>query len=168
MALKLRTQPLGEGQNCRRILAAKLWLRDNGAMIRPILKMEAFLASPCEACTPQDVPLARDLAETLEAHRERCAGLGANMVGVRKRAIAFFDEAGQTRVMFNPEIVSHAGPYEAEEGCLSLQGTRKATRYKRIRVRYQDADFVQHEESFSGFVAQVVQHEVDHCNGVVI
>ena len=149
-------------------LATAPTLRDNGVMIRPIMKMEAFLASPCEACTPQDASLAADLVDTLEAHRERCAGLGANMIGIRKRAIAFFDEDGLARVMFNPEIVSCAGPYNAEEGCLSLLGTRKATRYKRIRVRFQDRDFHEREESFIGFIAQVVQHEIDHCNSVVI
>lgn len=94
-------------------------------------------------------------------------GLAANMIGVRKRIIVF-DDSGKHRVMLNPVIVESEGEYEAEEGCLSLESARKALRYQRITVKFRDRDFVEHKERFAGFTAQIIQHEIDHCNGILI
>ena len=136
-------------------------------MIRPIMKSELILAQACEAATLADVPVAQDLLDTLEAHAATCVGMAANMIGVRKRIIVFVD-GNARRAMLNPEVVSAAGPYQVEEGCLSLTGKRPATRYKRIKVSYQDLSGKQRTESFTGWTAQIIQHEVDHCNGIVI
>ena len=136
-------------------------------MIRPIMKSEIILAQPCEPASAADLPVAQDLLDTLEAHAATCVGMAANMIGVRKRIIVFVDGTAR-RAMLNPEIVSAQGPYQAEEGCLSLAGKRPATRYKRIRVRYLGLDLKERTEQFTGWTAQIVQHEVDHCNGVVV
>ena len=136
-------------------------------MIRPIMKSELILAQPCEEAQVADLPVAQDLLDTLAAHADTCVGMAANMIGVRKRVIVFVDGSAR-RAMLNPEIVSAAGPYEVEEGCLSLVGKRPATRYKRIKVRYRDLAFKERTESFTGWTAQIIQHEVDHCNGIVI
>ena len=136
-------------------------------MIRPIMKSELVLAQPCEPADAFDLAVAQDLLDTLEAHAETCVGMAANMIGVRKRVIAFVD-GGKRRAMLNPEVVQAQGPYETEEGCLSLVGKRPATRYKRIKVRYLGMDLKPRTESFSGWTAQIIQHEVDHCNGIVI
>lgn len=109
-------------------------------MIREICKDVLFLARKAEPATPGDLPVAADLLETLEAHADGCVGMAANMIGVAKRIIAFDDE-GTYRVLFNPEIVKKSGPYEAEEGCLSLTGTRRTKRWKTIKVKYQDEQF---------------------------
>ncbi|MDO4399697.1 MAG: peptide deformylase [Coriobacteriia bacterium] len=136
-------------------------------MIRPIMKSEVILAQPCAAATAADLDVAQDLLDTLAAHRDTCVGMAANMIGVRKQVIVFVD--GNTpRAMLNPEIVSAQGPYQVKEGCLSLVGTREATRYKRIKVRYVGLDMKERTEGFSGWTAQIIQHEVDHCNGIVI
>ena len=137
-------------------------------MIRPIMDKRFFLKQPGVEATPADVPVARDLADTLEAHRATCVGMAANMIGERKRIIAVLDEASSVLVMLNPEIVACEGPYSAREGCLSLPGEREALRYERITVAYQDEAMVSRRRSFEGRVAQTVQHEVDHCNGVLI
>ena len=116
----------------------------------------------------EDVQTAKDLAETLEHHKEGCVGMAANMIGVPKRIIAFYDSK-KIITMFNPEITEKNQPYETEEGCLSLLGgPRSVTRYKSIKVRYQDKFMKTHEKRFSGFTAQIIQHEVDHCNGILI
>lgn len=136
-------------------------------MIRPIIKDEFFLSQPSAAATVADVPIAYDLLETLQAHSDECVGLAGNMIGKRVRIIAI-DNNGKPLAMINPEIITAAGPYEAEEGCLSLAGKRKTTRYKTIKVRWQDTQMKTHSQTFKGFTAQIIQHEVDHCNGVII
>ena len=127
-----------------------------------------FLKQPSVEATTADASVARDLADTLEAHRASCVGMAANMIGERKRIIAVLDEASNVLVMLNPEITSCEGIYNATEGCLSLPGTRDAVRYERITVAYQDETMASCQRSFEGRVAQAVQHEVDHCNGVLI
>ena len=136
-------------------------------MIRDIMRDEAFLAQRAEAATPDDLPVAQDLLDTLTAHKAGCVGMAANMIGVNKRIIAF-DNEGQYMVMFNPEIVKRSGPYEAEEGCLSLTGTRKAKRWQSIKVQYQNDQFQTRFKTFTGWTAQIIQHEVDHCEGIII
>ena len=136
-------------------------------MVREIMKDEAFLAQRAEPATAADLETARDLLETLEAHKDGCVGMAANMIGVNKRIIAF-DNEGMYMVMFNPEIVKKSGGYEAEEGCLSLTGTRKARRWQSIKVRYQNEKMQERFKTFTGWTAQIIQHEIDHCEGVII
>ena len=136
-------------------------------MIRQIMHDPVFLAQKSQPATKEDLEIARDLLETLEAHKDGCVGMAANMIGVAKRIIAF-DNEGSYMVMFNPEIVKSAQPYEAEEGCLSLPGIRKTKRYRSIKVRYQNEDFSVRLKTFTGWTAQIIQHEIDHCNGILI
>lgn len=136
-------------------------------MIRDICKDPLFLSLKSEPAGPGDLGTARDLLETLEAHREGCVGMAANMIGVNKRIIAF-DNEGELMVMFNPEIVKKSGPYETEEGCLSLSGTRKTKRWKSIKVEYQNEQFQPRFKTFTGWTAQIIQHEIDHCDGILI
>ena len=136
-------------------------------MIREICRDEAFLARRAEPATPEDRQTAADLLDTLEHHREGCVGMAANMIGVNKRIIAF-DNEGTRMVMFNPEIIKKSGPYEAEEGCLSLTGTRRARRWRSIKVRWQNEQFQERIKTFTGWTAQIIQHEIDHCDGIII
>ena len=136
-------------------------------MVREIMKDEVFLAETSEKATAEDTEIARDLLETLEAHKAGCVGMAANMIGVRKRIIAF-DNEGSYMVMFNPEIVKKSGAYEAEEGCLSLTGTRKTRRWQSIKVQYQNEKMQIRLKTFTGWTAQIIQHEIDHCNGIII
>ena len=137
-------------------------------MIRPLVHDTIFLKIRAKDADAEDVQIAKDLAETLEHHKEGCVGMAANMIGVPKRIIAFYDNK-KIITMFNPEITEKNQPYETEEGCLSLLGgPRSVTRYKSIKVRYQDKFMKTHEKRFSGFTAQIIQHEVDHCNGILI
>ena len=136
-------------------------------MIREICRDEAFLSQPAEPATPDDLPVAADLLETLEHHRDGCVGMAANMIGVNKRIIAF-DNEGVYQVLFNPEILRKSGPYEAEEGCLSLTGTRRAKRWQTIKVRWQNEKFQERIKTFTGWTAQIIQHELDHCAGILI
>ncbi|MCI8856585.1 MAG: peptide deformylase [Clostridiaceae bacterium] len=136
-------------------------------MIREIMRDEAFLTQPSEAAVPEDLPTAQDLLDTLAAHQAGCVGMAANMIGVKKRIIAF-DNDGRYMVMLNPEIIKKSGYYEAEEGCLSLSGTRKAKRWKSIKVQYQNEKFQVRFKTFTGWTAQIIQHEIDHCNGILI
>ena len=136
-------------------------------MIREICKNEAFLARKSELATPEDLQVASDLLETLEHHKDGCVGMAANMIGVNKRIIAF-DNEGTYLVMFTPEIVKKSGPYQAEEGCLSLTGTRPARRWKTIKVRWQNEKFQERLKTFTGWTAQIIQHEIDHCEGIII
>ena len=132
-------------------------------MIRDICKDQAFLAQKAEPASPEDLPVAAALGKVV-------AGVGpmaANMIGVNKRIIAF-DNQGAYMVMFNPEIVKRAGPYEAEEGCLSLSGTRRARRWESIKVRWQNEKFQERIKTFTGWTAQIIQHEIDHCEGIII
>ena len=136
-------------------------------MVREIMKDEVFLAETSEKATAEDAEIARDLLETLEAHKAGCVGMAANMIGVRKRIIAF-DNEGSYMVMFNTEIVKKSGAYEAEEGCLSLTGTRKTRRWQSIKVQYQNEKMQIRLKTFTGWTAQIIQHEIDHCNGIII
>ena len=136
-------------------------------MVREIMKDEVFLAEASEKATAEDTEIARDLLETLEAHEAGGVGMAANMIGVRKRIIAF-DNEGSYMVMFNPEIVKKSGAYEAEEGCLSLTGTRKTRRWQSIKVQYQNEKMQIRLKTFTGWTAQIIQHEIDHCNGIII
>ena len=136
-------------------------------MVREIMRDEAFLSQKAEPATLEDLPVAQDLLDTLTAHKDGCVGMAANMIGVRKRIIVF-DNEGTYMVMFNPEIIKKSGPYEAEEGCLSLTGTRKASRWKSIKVQYQNEQFQIRFKTFTGWTAQIIQHEIDHCEGVLI
>ena len=136
-------------------------------MIQAICKDEVFLAQKAEPATAGDLQIAADLLETLEHHKEGCVGMAANMIGVNKRIIAF-DNEGTYMIMFNPEIIKKSGPYDAEEGCLSLTGTRSARRWKSIKVRWQNEKFQVRLKTFTGWTAQIIQHEIDHCEGIII
>ena len=131
------------------------------------MKDPIFLAQKSAQATVLDLPVAQDLRDTLAAHRDGCVGMAANMIGVAKRII-IFDDNGSATVMFNPEIVKCSGPYEAEEGCLSLAGTRKVKRYRSIKVQYQNECFETRLKTYTGFTAQIIQHEIDHLGGVLI
>lgn len=136
-------------------------------MIRNINKDKEFLAIPSDLASLEDVFVADDLCDTLRAHAHECVGMAANMIGIRKAIIAF-DNDGKYMEMFNPVILHQSGSYETSEGCLSLMGQRKVKRYQYIKVRYQDRSFVSHVQRFSGWTAQIIQHEIDHCNGIII
>ena len=136
-------------------------------MVQPICKDVIFLARKSERAMPEDIPIEQDLLDTLDAHRDGCVGMAANMIGRAKRIIVFLDGDAPT-LMYNPEIVKASEPYEAEEGCLSLQGVRKTTRYQKIKVRYQNEAFQTRLKSYTGWTAQIIQHEIDHCNGILI
>ena len=136
-------------------------------MIQPIMKDPIFLAQKSLPATVEDLTVAQDLLDTLEAHKEGCVGMAANMIGVSRRIIVF-DNEGTYMTMFNPEIVKCSQPYEAEEGCLSLSGKRKAKRYRSIKVRYQNEAFQIRLKTFKDWPAQIIQHEIDHCNGILI
>ncbi len=141
-------------------------------MVKELIHDPIFLAGKSEVATKEDLQVAQDLLDTLVAHRESCVGMAANMIGVKKRIIAFLDESGRApayTVMFNPEIVKKDGAYDTEEGCLSLLGEpRKCKRYKTIKVQYQTLEMQTRTKTFTGFTARIIQHEVDHCNGVLI
>ena len=141
-------------------------------MIKELVHDPIFLAGKSEIATKEDLPIAQDLLDTLIAHREGCVGMAANMIGVRKRIIAFLDESGRAptyTVMLNPQIIAKSGIYETEEGCLSLLGgPRKCKRYQTSKVQYQTLDMQTRTKNFIGWTAQIIQHEVDHCNGVLI
>ena len=136
-------------------------------MIKEIMRGETFLSQKAESATPEDLPVAQDLLDTLEANKEHCVGMAANMIGVNKRIIVF-DNEGAYMVLFNPEIIKRSGPYQAEEGCLSLEGTRPTKRWKSIKVRYHNEKFQERFKTFTGWTAQIIQHEVDHCEGIII
>ena len=131
------------------------------------MRDEAFLSQKAEPSTLKDLPVAQDLLDTLTAHKDGCVGMAANMIGVCKRIIVF-DNEGKYTVMFNPEIIKKSGSYEAEEGCLSLSGTRKAKRWQSIKVQYQNEQLQTRFKTFTGWTAQIIQHEIDHCEGVLI
>lgn len=136
-------------------------------MIREICKDEAFLAQKAELATLEDLQVAADLLDTLIHHKEGCVGLAANMIGVNKRIIVF-DNDGSYMVMFNPQIIKKAEPYDTEEGCLSLSGVRPTKRWKSIKVSWQNEKFQQRLKTFTGWTAQIIQHEIDHCEGIII
>ena len=136
-------------------------------MIREIMRDKAFLAQKADLASLEDLPAAQDLLDTLTAHKDGCVGMAANMIGINKRIIAF-DNEGSYMVMFNPEIIKKSTPYEAEEGCLSLTGIRKVRRWKSIKVQYQNEKFQTRFKTFTGWTAQIIQHEIDHCEGILI
>ena len=136
-------------------------------MIREIMKDPLFLARPSVPATPDDAPVAQDLLETLRAHADGCVGMAANMIGVAKRIIAF-DNDGTYMLMYNPEIIKSADRYDTEEGCLSHDGVRKTQRWRSIKVRYQNEAFQTRIKTFTGWTAQIIQHEIDHLNGILI
>lgn len=136
-------------------------------MVCEICKDELFLAWKAKPATPEDITVAENLMETLEYHKNGCVGMAANMIGVDRRIIAF-DNDGSYMVMFNPEILQRSGPYQTEEGCLSLTGVRKTKRWKTIKVKWQNEKFQQRIKNFSGWTAQIIQHEIDHCDGILI
>ena len=137
-------------------------------MIKEIIHDPIFLAGKSDFATKEDLHVAQDLLDTLIANREACVGMAANMIGVRKRIIVF-DNEGKYMTMFNPEIIKKSGPYDAEEGCLSLLGgPRPCKRYQTIKVQWQTAEFQTRIKTFTGWPAQIIQHEVDHCNGTLI
>ena len=136
-------------------------------MVLEICKDEAFLAQKAEPATADDLVVAQDLLETLAAHKDGCVGMAANMIGVNKRIIAF-DNEGAYMVMFNPVIVKQSGINEAEEGCLSLTGTRKTKRFQTIKVQWQNEKFQTRLKTFTGWTAEIIQHEIDHCEGIII
>ena len=136
-------------------------------MVRPIMRDPLFLSQKSMDATRADAQIMTDLLDTLRANQERCVGMAANMIGVHKRIIVFY--AGPFCIgMYNPEIIRKSGPYETEEGCLSLDGQRKTTRYQSIEVSYLDQNFQPQRMTYTGWVAQIIQHEIDHCNGIII
>ena len=137
-------------------------------MVRELVHDPFLLARKSAPATKDDLEIAQDLLDTLLAHRESCVGMAANMIGQLKRIIVF-DNGGVPTLMFNPEILKATGEYEAEEGCLSLLGgPRKTKRYQKIKVQYQTENFQTRLKSFEGWTAQIIQHEIDHCNGILI
>ena len=148
-------------------------------MMKELMHDPIFLAGKSEIATKEDLQVARDLLDTLMAHRESCVGMAANMIGVKKRIIAFLDESGRApkfgdgelvyTVMLNPEIIKKDGAYDTEEGCLSLLGgPRPCKRYKTIKVKYQTLELQNRIKTYTGWTAQIIQHEIDHCDGVLI
>lgn len=136
-------------------------------MVREIMRDIIFLSQPSAPATPKDIGAADDLLQTLMAHRDGCVGMAANMIGVARRIIAF-DNDGEYMVMFNPEIIKKSGPYRTEEGCLSLDGVRKTQRWQSVKIKYQNREFQTRFKTFTGFPAQIIQHEIDHCSGILI
>ena len=136
-------------------------------MVREIIHDPIFLQRKSLNATAADLPIAEDLVDTLRANADRCVGLAANMIGKRKRIIAFCN-GPLIMVMLNPKIINKDGEYETEEGCLSLTGVRKTKRYRSITVTWQDMDMNKRTGTLSGYAAQIVQHELDHCEGILI
>ena len=136
-------------------------------MVREICRDTFFLAQKAAPAAADDLGAAQDLLDTLAAHRDGCVGMAANMIGVNKRIIAFEND-GEYMLMFNPVIVKKSGPYDTEEGCLSLEGVRPTKRWKSIKVQYETADGKPRIRTFTGWTAQIIQHEIDHCDGILI
>ena len=136
-------------------------------MIREICRDETFLAQKAAPATADDLATAQNLLDTLAAHKDGCVGMAANMIGVNKRIIAFEND-GEYMVMFNPVIVKQSGAYETDEGCLSLTGTRKTKRHKVIKVQWQNEKFQTRLKTFTGWTAEIIQHVIDHCEGILI
>ena len=137
-------------------------------MVKQVVHDPILLAGSAEPATPEDLQVATDLLDTLMANRESCVGMAANMIGVRKRIIVF-ENGGGYMTMFNPEIVKALGPFDAQESCLSLLGgPRPCKRYQTVKVQWQNEKFQTRIKTFTGWTAQIIQHEIDHCNGVLI
>ena len=136
-------------------------------MVRPIVRDPIFLSRKSVPATAADRTVAADLRDTLAANADKCVGMAANMIGEARQIIVFLD-GSTTTVMYNPVILRAEGEFETEEGCLSLTGTRHTKRYSRIKVRYQDERFVRRVKDYTGWTAQIIQHEIDHCSGILI
>lgn len=137
------------------------------SMIKPICKDTLILSRKSTPAAKADITVVDDLLDTLKANADRCVGMAANMIGVNKRIIVF--SVGPMNIpMINPVITKHSGPHEAEEGCLSLDGVRKTKRYQSIEVQFLDRNFAKQKQTFTGFTAQIIQHELDHCDGILI
>ena len=137
-------------------------------MVKELMHDPIFLSLKSELATKDDLPVAQDLLDTLTAHKDGCVGMAANMIGAKKRIICF-DNEGTYMTMFNPQILKKSGPYDTEEGCLSLLGgPRKCKRYQTIKVQWQTAEMQTRMKTFTGFPAQIIQHEIDHCDGILI
>lgn len=136
-------------------------------MVRNICRDVFFLSRPAAEASIADVKTGLDLLETLAANSERCVGMAANMIGESKRIIVFNDDMKNV-LMYNPKIIAKSGRYETEEGCLSLDGTRKCVRYRQITVEYLDAAFARKKQIFRDYTAEIIQHEIDHCDGIII
>ena len=137
-------------------------------MVRELVHDPVFLGGKSETAGREDLPIAQDLQDTLQAHLDSCVGMAANMIGERKRIIVFVED-GKIMVMLNPQILKKAQPYETEEGCLSLLGgSRKTLRYEKIKVEYETESFQKRLKTYTGWTAQIIQHEVDHCDGILI
>ena len=136
-------------------------------MVKEIIKDPIFLGRKSRAATAEDLPIVKDLLDTLAAHRDGCVGMAANMIGQSVRIIAF-DNEGSYMTMLNPEIVKASGLYETEEGYLSLEGVRKTKRYRTIKLRYQNEKLQTRLKTYTGWTAQIIQHEIDHCDGILI
>lgn len=136
-------------------------------MVREIVRDMFFLGRVSRPASEEDIPAARDLLDTLKANAGRCVGMAANMIGVDRRIIVFDSGAGCV-LMFNPRIIKRAGEYTAEEGCLSLDGVRTAKRWRSVKVEWQDENFRTRIKTFEGLTAQIIQHEIDHCDGILI
>ena len=136
-------------------------------MIREICRDETFLAQKAAPATADDLATAQDLLDTLTAHKDGCVGMAANMIGVNKRIIVF-DNEGEYTVMLDPVIIKSSGAYEAEEGCLSLTGTRKTKRFQTIKVQWKNERYQTRIKTFTGWTAEIIQHEIDHCDGILI
>ena len=136
-------------------------------MVKEVVRDVFFLSQKSEPAGKEDAHVIKDLTDTLIANAEGCVGMAANMIGIKKNIIAVNTGLG-ILVMINPEIVNCYSPYEAEEGCISLVGVRKTTRYENIEVKYLDRNFKPQQGKYKGWIAQIIQHEVDHCNGIII
>ena len=137
-------------------------------MVKELMHDPIFLSLKSELATKDDLSVAQDLLDTLAAHKDGCVGMAANMIGAKKRIICF-DNEGTYMTMFNPQILKKTGPYDTEEGCLSLLGgPRKCKRYQTIKVQWQTAEMQTRIKTFTGFPAQIIQHEIDHCDGILI
>lgn len=138
-------------------------------MVKELIHDPVFLAQKSAPADESDAQTAQDLIDTITAHKESCVGMAANMIGVLKRIIVFADGSGAFKIMYNPEIVKSSGTFQTEEGCLSLLGgPRPVKRCKSIKVKYQNGEFKERLKTFTGFTAQIIQHEIDHCNGILI
>ena len=144
-----------------------IFLEKRYLMIKPIIHDETFLAKKSVPATKMDTQIGQDLKDTLRFHADECVGMAANMIGISKNIIIFSIGPAQI-LMYNPLIVKKTKPYKVKEGCLSLQGQRETMRYENITVEYEDEFFKKSKQTYSGFVAQIIQHEIDHCNGIII
>lgn len=145
----------------------KYYGKGKNKMVKPIMRDLFFLRQRAEKVTEADRQTAIDLLDTLKAHEDGCVGMAANMIGVNKAIIAV-NMGFMNVAMFNPKIVKRNGKYETEEGCLSLDGVRKCVRYQEIEVEYEDINFKRQRQKYSGWTAQIIQHECDHLNGIII